>query len=149
MTLNVSDLLRPFWVFTEQLALLSPCKRHGVGCILIDENFRIRGWGYNRPRGYKTCSGEVGNCGCSHAEWFACFTKDNEFNLPLLCLITLSPCQECLERLISANVKAVLCLKVSRHGIIDNPNCPVEKWNAAFPERWNPNYDIFGITEFK
>lgn len=49
------------------------------------------------------CSGEVGNCGCTHAEMLVLRAMPNPQNV----LVTLSPCIDCAKALVESGVRVV------------------------------------------
>lgn len=99
--------------FAIELSFLSTCKRYSVGAITCDEDFtRIYSIGYNGPpKGLPNdgCLGDVGNCGCVHAEMNA-ISKGSG---PVL-ISTVLPCVLCAGLIINCDVKTLYYLEPYR-----------------------------------
>ena len=94
--------------FAKGLASLSTCQRRQVGCIITDLN-EVYAIGYNGPpRGLSnSCVGDVGLCGCVHAESNA-IAKLSSKEPSLWLHSTLSPCVLCAGLIINrGNIKTV------------------------------------------
>lgn len=95
--------LNKFRAFALQIARLSQCKRHKVGCIIIDPWFEgVHALGYNGPaRGINNnaCTGKIGQCGCAHAEVNA-LVKLRKRGCVLI--TTVSPCLACANLILNS-----------------------------------------------
>jgi dCMP deaminase len=76
------------------------CKRLRVQAIGIDNSFSFS---YAENGNKNTCTGEIGNCGCTHAEANLLDKMPN----PTVVIISHSPCMECAKLLHKAGVKFV------------------------------------------
>lgn len=109
-----------FCSFAHALQELSVCKRHAVGCVIFKADCtQILSIGYNGPASgveHERCTGEVGTCGCIHAEINA-FTKLNcKEAYPALIYCTVSPCLNCANVIAnSMAIKAVIYGELCRH----------------------------------
>lgn len=74
----------------------SDCKRKQVGCYIKLKNGSSVG---AENRGAGDCSGEIGNCGCSHAERRAIEKLDPISGLDFIA-VTSSPCLACAQLLV-------------------------------------------------
>ena len=95
--------------FARGLAKLSTCRRDRVGCVIIPKDVScVYAIGYNGPpRGQPNdaCSGEIGQCGCTHAEANAVAKLDSSRIRGTTLISTRSPCAACAGLI--ANCKAV------------------------------------------
>lgn len=82
--------------------MYSPCKRLEVWAYGIDRNNKEHSV-YNGNLG--ECTGEEGNCGCTHAE--ARLLKEMK-QPPLTVVVSHSPCLKCAKLLVSAGVESIL-----------------------------------------
>lgn len=97
---------------------IQTCKRKAVGCsvfnVVMSPNHGQM-WTKcvltsNGPSGEgNTCSGEVGNCGCSHAEPRACLLAMEEdvlreVNNNSLMICTYSPCTNCANIIVDSGI---------------------------------------------
>ena len=79
---------------------MEPCKRGLVSSIGIKDNQDVQ-YGINHNETH--CTGEVGNCGCIHAEADLISKMTN----PDIVIVSHSPCIECAKKLVRAGVKIV------------------------------------------
>ena len=83
----------------QSLAELSTCKRLRVGAIIFPVDCSaIYAIGYNGPsRGLPndSCTNEIGDCGCVHAEANAVVKFNNDLAKPSILYSTFLPCKEC------------------------------------------------------
>jgi len=108
--------LETFKNFAFEIAALSTCERAKVGCIIFDPWFeRVLAIGYNGPpkgESNDSCTNEVGNCGCIHAEVNALLKCKAENQI---LLTTLSPCNLCAGYILNSKLKAVIFCTEYRH----------------------------------
>lgn len=90
--------LRTFAMFARELKHLSTCVRSKVGAIIVPKDFTaVISLGYNgqlRGRPNDGCNGEIGKCGCVHAEINALLKLRSPLT-GLTMISTLSPCVNC------------------------------------------------------
>lgn len=99
------------------LSTLSTCPRRDVGCVLVDDKFRIIGSGYNGvPRGKQHCkhrpcpfmNGEHGStCWATHAEVNAiaqCQNTDRVWTV----YTTTFPCLECFKLIMNTTAARIV-----------------------------------------
>ena len=108
-----------FMDFAHQIQTLSTCKRHATGVIIFPSDCsQILSVGFNGPaRGLPndSCTGEMGQCGCSHAEINA-LLKLGTLQEQAVLYSTVSPCVNCASAIInSQKIKLVVFDKLSRH----------------------------------
>ena len=80
---------------------MEDCKRYLVQCIGISNNGVTR---YARNYSETTCSGEVGRCGCTHAEQALLAKLPN----PAVIFVSTSPCISCAIAIVRAGVEKVI-----------------------------------------
>ena len=89
-------------------AKLSTCRRRKTGCVIVSTDFqRVLSIGYNgQPAGAPNdgCTGQMGQCGCLHAEANAIAKVQAWEDCYLFCVVC--PCPTCLE-LINAHVHII------------------------------------------
>jgi len=94
------------------LARRSECQRLQVGCVIASADGRyIFGQGYNGGAAGldHACTGEVGACGCLHAEDNAVTNCTAPRSEAKVALVTVAPCVACATRLINlGSVRRVL-----------------------------------------
>ena len=72
---------------------MSDCQRHGVailGCEILFDYINVKTISINSPLIGKCCTGELGKCGCRHAEEL--LALEGQFEL---IIATHSPCAKC------------------------------------------------------
>lgn len=104
--------------FLKLIRLRSTCKRAKQACIITNVNMTsILAFGYNgRAAGEDndSCTNEIGNCGCVHAEMNA-LVKTPYHAGPLYLFSTMSPCKLCARLIVNkGNIKAVFYLEAYR-----------------------------------
>jgi tRNA(Arg) A34 adenosine deaminase TadA len=103
---------------------------------------QLVGCGWNEASAGDVCSGEVGNCGCLHAEVTASYYLENAHIFgDVVAFVTLSPCQKCLGVLASLECVGVIYDTISRHGIVESW-IPQISYGAALdkiPSWWMPS----------
>lgn len=82
------------------------CKRGLVTAIGITRDETQYGINHNEGE----CTGEVGNCGCIHAE----ADLLSKMNNPEVVVVSHSPCLECAKKLVQAGVSTVYFLHLYR-----------------------------------
>lgn len=104
------DLADEFPKIQEYAEQRSMCKRKAVGCGI----YRIKSkqlikveWTFNHPTPGSECTGEKGNCGCSHSETLAIFNvlRSIRYGImlrmkPIIMLSTYSPCVRCAHEIV-------------------------------------------------
>ena len=98
----------------KALAELADCPRRQVGAVLTDINWNILAVGHNRPKGDCGIYCEDG-CTAQHAEAMA-INNLNETGASDLrnTLVTVSPCVQCVKRLLQTNCKNIYFLEKYR-----------------------------------
>lgn len=83
------------------------CKRQTVWAMGIDETGRVAA-----ARNYSPdeCSGQVGNCGCVHAEMALLQEMPNPYKV----VVSHSPCLQCAKALVDAGVEVVAFMQPYR-----------------------------------
>ena len=112
--------LKAFMVCAIAMSSLSTCKRRQVGCILLDDNYKIIGSGYNgNPTGFihcidKPCAGSgcksgtgLDECEAIHAEQNALMQCTNVNDIAY-CVTTTFPCAHCLKMLLNTGCKCIV-----------------------------------------
>lgn len=113
------EKLKVFASFGKEVATLSCCKRHTCGVVIFDHRCRnVLSIGYNGPASglpNNSCTNEVGNCGCVHAEINALLKlRSNE---PAILYTTVAPCWNCARAIINADtIIGMLYSGECRHG---------------------------------
>ena len=82
----------------------STCSRSKVGCVITSTDSRyVYGIGYNGGASGMAdcCTGEVGNCGCLHAEMNAVINCNADRTKEKIVYTTLVPCMQCAKALIN------------------------------------------------
>lgn len=100
--------LEKFFVMAQKIADLSTCKRAQCGAMIVPPDFSaVLAVGYNGPardEDNDSCTGEVGKCGCVHAETNA-LIKLRYTGMPGLAMLsTTCPCRECAGLIINSGV---------------------------------------------
>jgi len=97
--------------FARDLESLSTCRRRSVGCVIASDDLTsVASIGYNgQPRGTPNdgCSGEVGSCGCIHAEANA-LVKIPGWYSDTTMLVTCSPCAHCSGLIVNSGKVSVV-----------------------------------------
>ncbi len=115
-----------------EIAKRSTCARREVGCVLVDENRRIKATGHNGvPAGQPHCintpcegtkfkSGEgLDSCLSIHAEINALLNCPDPFSI-YSAYLTVSPCKECLKVLMNTSLVEIHFLEEYVHeGIME------------------------------
>lgn len=109
------------------LAERGTCARRKVGCILVDENFRIIGTGYNGPASGEPhcietpCAGAglasgtgLSTCEAIHAEANALIDCRNVRRIHT-CYCTASPCRDCVKLLLGTTCHRVVFIEPYPH----------------------------------
>lgn len=99
----------------ESLKTLSYCKRAATAAIIIPDDFsRIDAIGYNGPPSglsNDACTGQIGRCGCVHAEANA-LLKIRSWDEDLIMVCLTSPCPRCAGLIINSKViRHVICCR--------------------------------------
>lgn len=103
-----------------ELANLSKCVSHHVGCVIVKDG-RIVSTGYNgTPSGYIECHQVHETCKDGHREWSAQYEIHAEMNAILFAArngvsvqgstlySTLQPCWQCSKNIIQSGVKTII-----------------------------------------
>lgn len=85
---------------------MNECKRYKVFAIGLSETGCITTTNGNQAE----CTGEIGNCGCTHAE----IRLLEQMPKPDVVIVSVSPCFECAKALVLAGVKNVFYYKPYR-----------------------------------
>lgn len=137
---------------TEQMRLLiadhgvfalnhTSCKRKDVACAVFNEQGDAN-WFYNGPfdDDGELCSNEVGNCGCTHAEFRAvkyCIGQ-NEYGERFKLLCNYSPCTSCANLIVvSECIDCVYYVTLTEHdkrGVRHLQNAGIEVVQLKRPE---------------
>lgn len=109
------------------LAQRGTCARRKVGCVLVDENFRIIGTGYNGPASGEPhcieapCAGAglpsgtgLSVCEAIHAEANALIDCRDVRRIDT-CYCTTSPCRDCVKLLLGTGCRRVVFIENYTH----------------------------------
>lgn len=112
--------IRIFCDFAKSLGELSVCRRHSCACVIFNTLCtRVLSIGYNGPPSdapHSDCTGEIGTCGCIHAEVNAITKLDAIRAYPALLYSTVEPCHNCANLIINSRVVvAVIYTEACRH----------------------------------
>ena len=112
--------LKAFMEIARILASLGTCKRRKVGCVLLDEDYKIIGSGYNGTgRGLSHCtdmpckgaefkSGEgLDLCEAIHAEQNALMQCHDIMKIKY-CVTTTFPCAHCIKMLLNTSCDTIV-----------------------------------------
>lgn len=122
----------------ETIALLGTCCRLKVGCVLLTEEGRVAGLGYNGAGpGMPHCVEDHCNAECRcirtlHAEQNALFTRSAA---PYTAYVTAEPCLACTKELALAGVRRVVYLKPYT-SISDPERVARQEWIDHYDIRW-------------
>jgi deoxycytidylate deaminase len=110
--------LQWLWIdFAQRVAILSPCTRLKVGCVITSlDGEEMFSFGYNgtyRGGPNECLRVEVGNCGCVHAEMNALSKRRTRDSFAVF--LTHTPCERCAHLLINARVTSVYALEAYRN----------------------------------
>lgn len=105
--------LNTFIEMGKLLVPLSTCKRLQVSAIIFPTDCSaIYSIGYNGPsRGLSNdhCTGEIGRCGCVHAEANAIAKFNNNVAKPSIMFVTTTPCLSCAGLILNCtNIQGVI-----------------------------------------
>lgn len=109
-----------FLKMAEVVATRSTCVRRSVGCVLVDEQFRVMSTGYNgSPPGMPHCTDHP--CDGAHCKSGTgldlCMSTHAEINALLFCgdvmkihsiYLTVSPCVQCIKALLTTSAKRLI-----------------------------------------
>lgn len=129
MTFDREDLRHDVWTSVAlQLARLGTCARRQVGCVMVDENHRMIGHGYNGvPRDQKHCTDalcagaksvsgtDLDKCAAVHAEVNA-YGNCNEILRVQTIYVTASPCLHCVKVLLNTSARSLYYAQEYSHG---------------------------------
>lgn len=140
-----------------QLSTLSTCPRRQVGCILLNEDLRIIGSGYNGvAKGQLHCSNlSEEPCNCIHAEVNALENCKNPGDIKYA-VCTTAPCKNCFQelvdtvRLFGGELESIYACDAARTSVV-HPFCnrlspvpiPYKPWPA---HKVGGSYQAYGTV---
>jgi len=118
--MNRMSIIDYFLSIAAAVSQRATCGRRSVGCVLVDKHHNIISTGYNSvPSGHPHCptqescpgasdeSGDTSRCIARHAEDIA-LSKCKDIYAVHTCYVTVSPCANCVRRLIDTGCKRIV-----------------------------------------
>jgi deoxycytidylate deaminase len=135
--------LEKFMEFAESLGQMTTCLRGKVGAIVFPPDFTtVCAIGYNGPavgRPNDSCSGEVGTCGCAHAENNAIGQLREPRGSRLVMYSCTTPCPTCASAIANCQIIRVV---VYRHEYRDKRGLEILEGAGIHVVRYRPDMSV-------